>query len=66
VETETFTSGQQVRILRPPHRGQIGTLTNIYPGLTALPNGIRTLAGDVSLENGETILLPLANLEVLV
>jgi len=66
VETETFTNGQQVRILRAPHRGQIGTLTNIYPGLTSLPNGVRTHAGDVHLESGETILLPLANLEVLV
>lgn len=65
VETDTFANGMQVRILRAPHRGQIGTLTNIYEGLTSLPNGIRTQAGDVQLENGETILLPLANLEVL-
>jgi hypothetical protein len=65
IETDTFAEGHQVRILCSPHRGQIGTLSNIHAGLTSLPNGIRTRAGDVSLESGETVLLPLANLEVL-
>ena len=65
VETDTFKSGQQVRILRAPHIGQIGTLTGIYEEPASLPNGIRAWAGDVQLENGETVLLPLANLEVL-
>jgi len=65
IETDTFANGQQVRILRAPHRGQIGTLTNVYEELTSLPIGIRARAGDVQLESGESVLLPLANLEVL-
>jgi hypothetical protein len=65
IETDNFTNGQQVRILLAPHRGQIGTLVNVYEEPTSLPNGIRARAGDVQLESGESVLLPLANLEVL-
>jgi hypothetical protein len=35
------------------------------PGLVVFPSGIRALAGEVQLENGESAVLPLANLEVL-
>lgn len=65
VETDFFINGQQVRVLRAPYMGQIGILTTVHRGLTSLPNGISTHAGDVTLESGKTILLPLANLEVL-
>lgn len=65
VETDVFTSERQVRVLRAPRLSQIGTLTEVYTGLTSLPNGIRAQAGNVTLESGETILLPLVNLEIL-
>jgi len=64
-ELETFAPGQQVRMCRRPHLGEIGQLVNLRPGLTRLPSGLRAPAADVKLENGEQITVPLVNLEVL-
>ncbi len=61
---ETFTVGQTVRLRRPPSAGMIGTLSNLPAGLSTLPNGLRAPAAEVKLENGETVLVPLVNLEV--
>jgi len=36
----------------------------IKPGLSNLPSGLRALAAEVKLENDETVLVPLVNLEV--
>ena len=44
--------------------GMIGSITAIKQGLVTLPSGLRAFAADVKLENGETVLVPLANLEV--
>ncbi|MCJ7584193.1 MAG: hypothetical protein MUO30_05430 [Anaerolineales bacterium] len=62
---ESFASGQQVRLVRAPDAGRVGTLVTLLPGLTAMPNGLRLPAGEVRLEGGEQITVPLANLEVL-
>jgi hypothetical protein len=61
---ETFTAGQTVRLRRPPSAGMIGTLSNLPAGLSLLPSGLRVPAGEVKLENGDTLLVPLVNLEV--
>jgi hypothetical protein len=61
---ESFTVGQTVHLRRPPNAGMIGTLSNLPAGLSTLPNGFRTSAAEVKLENGETVLVPLVNLEV--
>ncbi len=63
-EVDIFAPGQQVRLRRSPAMGMIGTLVNLKPGLTVLPSGLRAPAAEVKLENGETILAPLVNLEV--
>jgi len=63
-EEETFAPGLQVRMRRPPALGMIGSITAIKPGLTTLPSGLRALAAEVKLENGETVVAPLINLEV--
>jgi len=63
-EMDTFAPGQQVRLRRPPSAGSIGTLTAIKPGLTLLPSGLRAPAAEIKLENGESIVAPLVNLEV--
>lgn len=61
---ETFAVGQTVRLRRPPSAGMIGTLSNLPVGLSTLPSGLRAPAAEVRLENGETVLVPLVNLEV--
>ena len=63
-DIETLETGQTVRMRRAPHAGEIGTLTKLRPGLSSLPSGLRAPAADVKLENGEQILVPLVNLEI--
>lgn len=63
-EVETFVRGLQVRMRRPPALGMIGSIVSIKPGLTTLLSGLRAPAAEVKLENGETVVAPLVNLEV--
>ena len=59
-----FAVGKLVRMRRPPHVGMIGAISSLPPGLSTLPSGLRAVAADVKLENGESMLVPLVNLEV--
>ena len=61
---EAWHPGVVVRLRRPPNAGMIGTLSNLPAGLSTLPSGLRAPAAEVRLENGETVLVPLVNLEV--
>ena len=63
-EVETFAPGLQVRMRRPPALGMIGSIVAVKPGLTTLLSGLRAPAAEVKLENGETVIAPLVNLEV--
>ncbi|MCB0118016.1 MAG: hypothetical protein KDD72_03225 [Anaerolineales bacterium] len=63
-DVETFVPGLQVRLRRPPAMGKIGSIVSIKPGLTVLPSGLRAQAAEVKLENNETVIVPLVNLEV--
>ena len=63
-EVETFAPGLQVRMRRPPFMGMIGSLVGVKPGLSILPSGLRAPAAEVKLENDETVVVPLVNLEV--
>lgn len=57
--------GQTVRLTRTPHAGQIATVLALPDGKSQMPNGIRTPAAQVRLENGQEILVPLVNLEII-
>jgi hypothetical protein len=59
-----FSVGQRVRMRRAPHAGMLGMLTDLPAGMSLLPSGLRAPAGEVKLENGTTVLVPLVNLEV--
>lgn len=63
-EVETFAPGLPVRMRRPPGMGRIGVIAAVKPGLTVLPSGLRAAAAEVKLENNETVVAPLVNLEV--
>jgi hypothetical protein len=61
---DVFAVGRQVRLRAAPHRAETAIIAKIHPGLRSLPSGLRAPCADVKLENGETVLVPLANLEL--
>ncbi len=63
-DTDQFAPGQTVRVLRAPARGKVGVLTDLK-GMAEFPSGLRFPAAELQLEDGETLVVPLANLEVL-
>lgn len=56
--------GQRVRVTREPDRGTMGKIEAVLPGKTMFPNGLRLQAVRIRLENGEFLLVPLANVEI--
>jgi len=64
-DSAAFTVGQTVRVVSPPYKSLVGTLTNLLPGLSILPSGLRAQAAGVRLVNGDTVQVPLANLEII-
>ncbi len=60
-----FAPNQSVRIQGEPYRGRVGSIVQVRPGLTVLPNGVRAPAADVRLEPETQVIIPLANLEVI-
>jgi hypothetical protein len=65
VDSAAFAIGQTVRVVSPPHKNMVGTLTNLLPGLAILPSGLKAQAAGVRLLSGDTIQVPLANLEII-
>lgn len=65
-EVDEFSPGQNVHIKLPPLNGEVGTILDMYPGLTSLSNGLRSPAAVLRKQNGETITVPLANLELII
>ncbi|HEY2981718.1 MAG TPA: hypothetical protein VGJ22_11090 [Anaerolineales bacterium] len=63
-EVEVFAPGQTVRLRRPPSLGAIGTLVYLNPGSTLLTSGLRAPTAVVKIETGESVIVPLVNLEV--
>ena len=63
-DVEAFAPGQTVRLLRQPAAGQIASIVGLHDGLATFPSGLRAAAAEVQLENGEKLLIPLVNLEV--
>jgi hypothetical protein len=59
-----FAPGQTVRVRRQPATGLIGTIVSLPAGLTTFPSGLRAAGAEVRLENGQQLLVPLVNLEV--
>lgn len=64
-DMETFAPGQVVRVCYLARPSMIGTVVQLRPGLSTLPNGLNAPAAEIRLETGEQALVPLTNLEVL-
>jgi hypothetical protein len=64
-EVETFAPGQVVRVINLIAPSQIGALKQIFANPATLASGLKAKAAEVRLENGEEIIVPLTNLEVL-
>jgi len=65
LETEDYAAGQNVRLIRSTDPNSIGTIEYISTQPEGLPSGLQAISAKVNLENGETAIVPLANLEVL-
>ncbi len=59
-----LVAGSTVRVTRAPYEGWIGNLRVVRQGLTKFPSGVRAPAARIAFENGETAMVPLANLEL--
>jgi hypothetical protein len=65
-ENVDYTNGQLVRILQSPYLWETARIKNILPDSRAYPSGITAVSALCVLDNGEEIVQPLANLEVIV
>lgn len=63
-ETAFFTPGKLVRIVRAPYAGRIGSLVELR-GVTTFPSGLQARAAEIHLEDGHSVFVPQANLEIL-
>jgi len=57
--------GDPIRIIREPHFGVIGTVKSLPPELTIIGSESHARVLEVTLDGGEVIVIPRANIEVL-
>lgn len=57
--------GDPIRIIREPHFGVIGTVKSLPPELTVIGSESHARVLEVTLDSGEVIVVPRANIEVL-
>ncbi len=60
-----LTKGARVRIARAPHLGSVGTITDIPQYARRIATGARAYCAEVDIGQGESIFVPLVNLEIL-
>jgi hypothetical protein len=56
--------GTEVLLARPPHAGAVGKVVNLPKSPQLLENGLRVMCAEVELVTGETVTVPLTNIEV--
>jgi hypothetical protein len=64
-EIASFAIGQTVRISSAPSKGAVGTLVSLGQSLSVLPSGLRAQTAQVRLASGDSVQVPLANLEII-
>ncbi|HKJ28364.1 MAG TPA: hypothetical protein VJ965_12045 [Anaerolineales bacterium] len=64
IELTHIEAGKQVRVVKSPYQGMIGTVHRLA-GLSTLPNGLLADSAEIAFSEEEKVLIPLANLEIL-
>ena len=64
VDLEPLEIGKRVRMLQPPYRGLVGTVSRLA-GIQRMPNGLRTESVEITLGEQEKVVVPVANIEIL-
>jgi hypothetical protein len=65
LDLETFKVGQRVRVVKAPHIGEMARITGLPERMVRFPSGLRAPGAQLELPNGDTTLVPLANIEVI-
>ena len=60
-----MTIGVRVRALRAPHLGKAGTVVDLPTQPQRIESGARLRVAVVDIDDGEQVLIPLANLELI-
>jgi len=63
-ETRFLRTGARVRIIRVPYFGQFGEITAMPPEPQRIPSGALVRVLDVHLDNGDEVVVPRANVEL--
>ena len=64
-KVDIYQAGKKVRLTHSSSQHSIGTIEYISEKPILLPSGIRTVSAKVNIEDQESIMIPLANLEIL-
>jgi hypothetical protein len=64
-EVISLAVGQTVRVVSPPYKSMLGTIASLQQGLSVMPSGLRMQTAGVRLLNGDTIQVPISNLEII-
>jgi hypothetical protein len=65
VMSSDFSPGQQVRIVQSTHAAKIATLESISTKPMVFPSGLKAISAEVVMEDGDHVMIPLENLEVI-
>ena len=64
-EMELIAAGKRVRVVSPPYQSRLATVVSVPTSLSILPSGVSAPSANIRFEDGETALVPLANLDVI-
>ncbi len=64
-ELVELKTGVRVRVVQPPHQGEVGVVSKILPNAVQYASGIRARSASVEVEGVGKINVPLENLEIL-
>lgn len=64
-EAVPIKRGVRVRILKPPHLGEVGVVKQVLKNIVTYPSGIRTRSVEVEIDGQEVANVPIENVEIL-